>query len=172
MVLTNYRDAEKNNSHEMDVKKEQLFPVGGILASSEGWGRPCVEGAACAKLGNWEGSVPVGRGQGQGPRHMVLPRMSWGRVGKEQGHAEESPERPLEPPFHSSRGTSQRVQHDQICVLYKQVLSRGQFSNLSGVLTFVSFNSVIPEEIIRNVCKDLCPALLIIILFIIAQNLK
>lgn len=110
MVLTNYRFAEKNNSHEMDVKKEQLFPVGGILASSEGWGRPCVEGAACAKLGNWEGSVPVGRGQGQGPRHMVLQRTSWGRVGREQGHAEESPERLLELPFHSSRGTSQRLQ--------------------------------------------------------------
>ena len=72
----------------------------------------------------------------------------------------------------SSRGTSHRVQHEQICVLHKQVLSRRQLSNLLTVLTFVSFNSVIPKEIITNMHKYLCPAWLITTLFITAQSPK
>lgn len=160
---------EKRNSDGTDVKKKQ-FQVGGTLVSREGCGRPC----APREAGTWGSWARAGWGEQARPRATahVLLETSWGRVHKRPDQAEKSPEHQQGAPFHSSRGTSHRVQHDQICVLHKQVLSEGQFGNLSRVLTFVSFNSVIPEEIIRNVHKDLCPTRLITTLFITAQSPK
>lgn len=43
MVLTNGRHAAESNGDGMDVGKEP-FPVGGTLASSEGWSGPRAEG--------------------------------------------------------------------------------------------------------------------------------
>lgn len=67
--------------------------VGGTLAGSEGWARPCV---GSGLWGNREERV-LGRA-----RHPSLQGTSWGgEVCKGQGYTEESPEHLLEPPFQS-----------------------------------------------------------------------
>ena len=71
--------------------------------------------------------------------------------------------------LHCVNGRSRGVRRDQIYILHK---SRGPSGNLSRVLTFISFNSVIPEEIIKNAHKDLWTAVLITALFIIVQSPK
>lgn len=106
------------------------FRWAGLWQAVWGGGQACTEGVACAERGSWGGRV-LGDRQGQGPRHTVL--QGTGRAGPTKD--KDRLRKALNASWNShciNPGHQPRVLHDQICVLYKQGLSRRQFGNLSS----------------------------------------